>query len=364
VDFTSALYLGFTHGSGSLRWDQLTTGVPAALRRPSQAAEPELGFAALVGCERAVAQTSTLHAAWDLFGESCPRGVAVLYDDAAYPVLRWGLERASHRRLPVIGFRHHDPEALERALAGLPSGTRPWIVTDGFCPGCAQIAPLREYSGLAAARGGRVIVDDTQALGLLGSDPARGRPFGAGGGGSLRRLALADPAIVVLASLAKAFGVPLAMVAGSAAFIDPFAGRSETLVHCSPPSIAHLAAASAALRHNAAEGESLRAQLAARVRGFRRAMRASGVKMSGALFPLQRLPVAGAREALRVQKALAAHGVQAVVERVRCRPLVAVTFVITVRHDEGQLRRAAAILAAVLRNFPAVHAQTPSSLEV
>ncbi len=364
MDFTSALYLGFTHDSGSLRWDQLTTGVPAALRRPPQAAEPELGFAALVGCEQAVAQTSTLHAAWDLFGESCPRRVALLYDDAAYPVLRWGLERAAHRGLPVVGFAHHDPEALARALSDLPVGTRPWVVTDGFCPGCSQIAPLREYTRLAAARGGRVIIDDTQALGLVGSDPARARPFGAGGGGSLRRLGLADPAIVVLASLAKAFGVPLAMVAGTAAFIDRFVERSETLIHCSPPSIAHLTAASQALRRNATEGEQLRARLARRVRFFRRVMRASGVKMRGGLFPLQRLPVGSPREGLRVQQALAAHGVRAVVERVRCRPQVAITFVITVRHDDGQLRRAAAVLAAVLRRLVPVGTQTQPSLEV
>ena len=231
VDFTSALYLGLTHDSGSLRWSQLTTGVPAALRRPPEAAEPELGFAALVGCERAVGLTSTLHAVWDLFGACCPRGGALLYDDAAYPVLRWGLERASHRGLPVVGFRHHDPEALARAVRGLPPGVRPWVVTDGFCPGCAQIAPLRAYTRLAAARGGRVVVDDTQAVGLIGGGPARGQPFGIGGGGSLRHAALADPAIVLVASLAKSFGVPMAMVAGAAAFIEPFVARSETLVH-------------------------------------------------------------------------------------------------------------------------------------
>ena len=37
LDFTSALYLGLRHGSGSLRpWSALTTGVPAA--RPVDAA--------------------------------------------------------------------------------------------------------------------------------------------------------------------------------------------------------------------------------------------------------------------------------------------------------------------------------------
>jgi 8-amino-7-oxononanoate synthase len=364
VDFTSALYLGFTHDSGSLRWDQLTTGVAAALRRPPQAAEPELGFAALVGCERAVAQTSTLHAAWDLFGAQLPRDVALFHDAAAYPVLRWGLERASHHGRPVAGFRHHDPDALERALRAMPGRARPWVVTDGFCPGCAQIAPLPEYARVAAAHGGRVIVDDTQALGLIGSDPARGQPFGVGGGGSLRRLAAADPAIVLMASLAKSFGVPMAMVAGPAAFIEPFVQRSEILVHCSPPSLAHLAAASRAMERNASEGDRLRLRLARRVRAFRRIMRASGVRMRGGMFPIQRLHVSSPHEALRVQQALGARGVRTVVERVRCRPQLAVTFVLTARHDEGQLRRAAAVLSAVLRDQPPLPVPTPLTMEV
>jgi 8-amino-7-oxononanoate synthase len=364
VDFTSALYLGLTHESASLRWSQLSTGVPAALRRPPEAAEPELGFAALVGCERAVGLTSTLHAVWDLFGATCPRGVALLYDDAAYPVLRWGLERASHRGLAVVGFRHHDPERLARALRGLPPGVRPWVVTDGFCPGCGQVAPLRAYTRLAAARGGHLIIDDTQAVGLIGSAPARGQPFGVGGGGSLRHAAVIDPAIVVVASLAKSFGVPMAMVAGAGSFIEPFVERSETLIHCSPPSLAHLAAASQALARNAAEGEPLRLRLAARVRTFRRAMRASGIRMRGGLYPFQRLPVSSPQHGLRLQQALAAHGIQVVVERLRCRPMVAITFVITARHDEGQLRRAAAVLSAVLRNHPSLVPPTPFSLEV
>jgi 8-amino-7-oxononanoate synthase len=365
VNFASALYLGITHDSGSLRWNELTTGTPAALRRPPEAAEPETSFAALVGCERAVALTSTLHAAWDLFGEACGPKTAVLYDDAVYPVLRWGMERAAGRRIPVVGFAHHSPEALERALAALGPALRPWVVADGFCPGCSRLAPLGEYARQALRYGGRIIVDDTQAIGILGGGaPTAQLPYGAGGGGSLRRLALSGESVVVLASLAKAFGAPLAMVAGAGSFIDDFIDRSETFVHCSPPSLAHLAAASHALRRNASEGDRLRAVLAGRIRAFRRAMQASGVRMRGGLFPFQRLLVNSADDGLRLARALAGHGIQAIVEQVRCRPQVALTFVITARHDEGQLRRAAAVLAMILRRSSIASIETSSSLEV
>jgi len=163
VDFTSALYLGFAHESASLRWNQLTTGVPAGLRRATEAAEPELGFAALVGCERAVALPSTLHA----FLGSVRPGVPGRRLD---PVRLRRLSGGSHRHRARRGaryfsreIRHHDPEDLARRLGRLPGRARPWIVTDGFCPGCLQLPPLVDYGRLIAARAGRLLIDDTQA---------------------------------------------------------------------------------------------------------------------------------------------------------------------------------------------------------
>jgi len=44
LDFTSALYLGLRHPSGSLRpWARFTLGVPAALAAPPEAEQKELG---------------------------------------------------------------------------------------------------------------------------------------------------------------------------------------------------------------------------------------------------------------------------------------------------------------------------------
>src|SRR6185295_17013425 len=62
MDFTSALSLGLSHPSETLRWKELTQGTPAALRPPEGAPAAERAFAALVGCERAQVFTSTLHA--------------------------------------------------------------------------------------------------------------------------------------------------------------------------------------------------------------------------------------------------------------------------------------------------------------
>ena len=58
----------------------------------------------------------------------------------------------------------------------------------------------------------------------------------------MRRAGLSgNDGIVVGASLAKAFGAPLAMLAGSAAVVGEFERQSATRVHCSPPSVAAVA---------------------------------------------------------------------------------------------------------------------------
>jgi 8-amino-7-oxononanoate synthase len=345
ADFTSSLFLGMTHESGALRWNELTTGRPAALGRSAAAKAVARDFAALVGCTRAVALTSTLHAFVDLMG-AARRSAPVLYDEGVYPVARWGMERAERRGATVLSFGHHDAAALAARLAGLPRSRPPWVVCDGFCPGCARPAPLPAYLELVRRWGGRLVVDDTQAIGVLGRSPCAAAPLGRGGGGSLARFGLTGRDLVVVASLAKAFGAPMAMMAGARAFVSDFEARSETLLHCSPPSEASLAAAAQALAVNAADGDSLRGRLVARVRAFQRSLAAAGFTASGGPFPMQRMPTGGPRAALRLQAALARRGVRALVQRARCTGETSLTFIVTARHGEADLRTAAAALAA------------------
>lgn len=346
VDFTSSLFLGMTHESGALRWSELTTGKPAALERSAAAKAVARSAAALLGCRRAVATTSTLHAFVDLFAGPGAAPV-VLYDEVVYPVVRWGIERAERRGADVRPFRHRDAGSLEELLTRLARARRrPWVVCEGFCPGCARPAPLPDYLALARRWGGRLVVDDTQAIGLLGADPCPDAPLGRGGGGSPARFGLSDPGLVVVASLAKAFGAPMAVVAGSRAFAAAFEERSETMLYCSPPSEANLAAAGRALALNASVGDRLRARLVAAVRGFRRELAAAGFRVRGGPFPMQRVLAGGPREVLALRDDLARRGVRALARRARCTGEVSLTFIVTARHGEADLRTAAAALAA------------------
>ncbi len=317
LDFASALYLGLRHASWSLRpWAQLTTGAPAALAAPPGARTVADTLAALQGCERATLTPSTLHLFWDLFGMVASHGEAIYMDAGIYPIMRWGIERAAARGVPVHSFPHHDADTLRWQLQqDAHRHMRPLVVADGFCPGCGKPAPLAEYLESTRTFGGRLILDDTQALGILGHSPGPEAPYGRGGGGSLRWSNVGGSDVLVGSSLAKAFGVPVAVLAGSDPIIRSFETQSETRVHSSPPSVAVIRAAEHALALNQKCGDALRLRLAQRVRHFRRRLAEAGFSAIGGLFPVQTLAPVPHREPATLHERLLQLGIQTVLRR-------------------------------------------------
>ncbi len=351
LDFTSALYLGLRHGSESLQpWDRLTLGVPAALQAPPAAVAVARDLASLQGCEASTLGPSTLHLFWDLLGLIAREPVAVLVDDGSYPIARWGVERAAARGVPVRSFGHHDVKALREGVRlACGRGLRPVVVTDGVCPACGRVAPLAGYLETARAERGLLIVDDTQALGVLGQAPGPQAPYGIGGGGSLRFLGVSGPSVLLVASLAKGFGAPLASLSGSRALVQRFEALSETRVHCSPPSVAALHAALAALALNRTEGDARRAQLLANVRRFRAALAPSGLRPTSGLFPVQTLADLGRERAAALHEALLRAGVRTVLHRSPGPGRAGLSFVLTALHTAEEVARAARTLLGVAR---------------
>jgi len=215
------------------------------------------------------------------------------------------------------------------------------------------VAPIESYLATVSPVGGTVVVDDTQALGVLGA-PAPGQPYGRGGGGAARWSRLSSPLLIVVASLAKGFGVPVATVAGSGAVIQQYLAKSETRVHCSPPSNAHLHAAIAALRINASRGDALRSHLAALVSQFRAGLGTLGVPLTPGLFPVQSTG-AGARLDLQaVHQRLAGLGIGTVLNRPRCRRGLALSFIFTAEHREADVARVVRAVEIAVGARPAV----------
>jgi 8-amino-7-oxononanoate synthase len=341
LDFTSALYLGFEHASWSLPgWDRLTLGKPAALEEMAGAHEVQRELAALTGCERVLLGSSTLHLFCDLFAMLARRNVTIWMDDATYPIARWGADRAVALGVLVRRFAHHDAAVLRRELSASPEH-RPVIVTDGFCPVRGTHAPLWEYARITAALEGLLVVDDTQALGVFGRRTPSTSGYGSGGGGSLQYFGLCEPdprdgnvrgsGIVVVSSLAKAFGAPVAMLGGSRALVERFHESSATLVHCSPPSAVSIAAAQRAMALNRELGDALRERLIQRVIRFRRGL--AGLLAAESSFPVQSLKLPRQIDVRALHQALLGRGVRSVLHRNSRDGSPRISFVLTARHE-------------------------------
>jgi 8-amino-7-oxononanoate synthase len=354
LDFTSVLYLGLWHPSGSLRpWARLTTGVPAALAAPPGAAAVARELAALQGCQRGSLAPSTLHLFWDLFGSLDSDRSAIFMDEGLYPVGRWGVDRARGRGVPITRFPHHDAGALLRGMDQARRALPPVVVADGLCPACGMAAPIADYLEIVRARGGLLVLDDTQALGILGHSPGRDDPYGRGGGGSLRRFGATGPDVILVSSLAKAFGVPVAVISGAATVIDDFEARSQTRVHSSPPSVAVIRAAQHALEVNQERGDATRRRLARLVIHFRRRLMGAGLHAAGGLFPIQTIRTAPGVDLAGLHAWLLQRGVRTVLGRGHRCGGAQIRLLINALHRGQDIDRAVDALALAIDRFTA-----------
>lgn len=345
LDFASSLYLGFYHKGLCLPLDQgLTTGVPSALEYTKRNAAAALEVARLQGYGCGVLAPSTLHLSWDLFGVLARDRSDIFFDSGAYPIMRWGAERAAAKGVPVRAFPHHDASSL-RKLLKRSRRARPVIATDGYSPSSGRVAPLPDYLAIARESGGLLVVDDTQALGILGYSPSPDNPYGLGGGGTLRWAGLeGEPDVIIISSLAKGFGVPVAVLSGSPENVRKFETLSETMVHCSPPSNAVVAAAGRALETNRRFGDSLRSRLLRNVRLFRGILSRGGIFTSGGAFPVQTIATLRDFNASSIYSRLIGQGVRAVLHKGGRGAGPKISFIIKASHSEREIRMASAAL--------------------
>ncbi|NML63595.1 aminotransferase class I/II-fold pyridoxal phosphate-dependent enzyme [Hymenobacter sp. RP-2-7] len=350
-DFTSALYLGprqLPPPPGLL----LSPGRPAALAEAGAARQVANEVARRQGLAAGVLAPSTLHLFHDVFQLMPANGVLVLARHL-YPVGQWGSQQAQLRRLPVV--RLGCPAELPALLHTYrQQGRVPWLVADGWHPGLGP-APLASYhAALAACPGAVLLLDDTQAFGVLGARPTATRPLGLGGGGSLRWAGLRDdgtgPELLTITSLAKGLGVPVAVLAGRARRLAQFARCAETRVHSSPASIWHVWAAAQALRLDAHGGAAARQQLGQRIGQFRAALGWVGLRPAGGWFPVQKLVPARATAALALHQQLRQAGIATVLLAGEQQPGVPeIAFCLRADHSPADIARVAAGLGYLAR---------------
>lgn len=351
LDFTSSCYLGMRHPSGSFRpWEHLTTGRPAALDNPVGICAVAARIAKLQGCEQGILASSTFHVFWDLFKVLSSKETIIYIDEQSYPIAQWGVQRARWEGIPVRTFSHHDAEALQHLMRqDAAGGVKPLIVTDGFCPHCGRLAPIARYVESMRPVGGQLVLDDTQALGILGRAVGLDAPFGRGGGGTLQWTNIHGLDLVVVSSLAKGLGVPVAVLCGSEPMIRRFARNSLTRLHCSPPSIATIHAAEHALEINQTRGDRLRYQLAQRVQQFHTLCKKAGLVLSNGFFPVQTLPVMPIRRAQSLYRHLLRRGVRTVMQHDLDTQEGKIGFLITARHGSDEINYAATRLSQAIQ---------------
>jgi 8-amino-7-oxononanoate synthase len=311
LSFASASYLGLEQDTRVKRaacqavrsWG-FSLAMPRLLARDRVTAELEAAIARFTGQPAALVFPSTTHAALDLQPLlSIPLG-AIFVDAWTYPTNLEGIRAAERRGARVYPFTHNDDSALGSTMCAAANARRKIVVCNGIYPEGGGAAPLREYAKLADHFGAILYVDDSHGIGVFGEGtPTKEHPYGRGGGGLLRLLGPLHAPAIVVATLTKALGIPLAFVAGPRPLLKYIQSVSDTFAHSSPPSMAAVAAALEALRIQAVEGDFRRQRLANLVRQFRSGLRAEGCDVtSNGLFPIQtvRFPnVAETREAGR-----------------------------------------------------------------
>jgi 8-amino-7-oxononanoate synthase len=353
-DFTSALYLGprvLPPPPGLV----LSTGRPATLGEAGRARQVAQQVARRQGLAAGVLAPSTLHLFHDIFRLMPANGVLLL-ERHLYPVGQWGSQQARLRGLPVVRF-----EGLANLKKFLDTyrqqGRTPWLVADGCHPGRGP-APLAQYcAALAACPGAVLLLDDTQAFGVLGAQPTAAQPLGQGGGGSLAWHGLRDaatgPELLTITSLAKGLGVPVAVLAGRASRLRQFERHSETRVHTSPVSAWHVWAAAQALRLDARQGEAARLRLGQRIGQFRAALGHLGLQPSGGWFPVQKLVPARATAALGLHQQLRQAGINALLLAGEHQPGVPeIAFCLRADHAPAAIAQVASVLGRLVHCHP------------
>ncbi|TAJ13927.1 aminotransferase class I/II-fold pyridoxal phosphate-dependent enzyme [Marinilabiliaceae bacterium JC017] len=339
LDFSSALYLGLQHPWQKLSpWHQMTTGKPAFLEKPGISTLLAKHLANTQGLETGILGTSTLHIFLDLFTLFSSHNTIIYYDQFIYPIIRMGIDRANAKGIKTVSFRHHDPSSLIQCMHKYSHQlTIPIVATEGWCPHCGHPAPLPAYLNIIKKHNGLLIIDDTQAFGLLGYSPSSTLPYGHNGGGTLKWYNMHSHRIITVNSLAKAWGVPAAILSGNKQIIKCYKHNSETYIHSSPPSLAHMSATINALRENTLNGDARRKKLIQLVKYFRYKMHQNGIYPKGGIFPVQTIPFSNRRLVFEMHNYLLKNRIKTVITTDHSAKNPGLTFILSTGHKKQSI---------------------------
>jgi len=297
LSFISSNYLGMNQ-SGSVKrafvdsikkWG-ISLGTPRVLGIDRITVCLEAQIARLVGQDKALVFPSTSQLALDVISFLTGSNGVLFLDEWSYPTSFEGAYAAQRRGVKCYRFKHNSVRAVAKALQANASVPNKVIVCDGVYVSGGQKAPLTAFIRLARKYDAAIYVDDAHGIGILGDVPIfKTMPYGFGGTGTPGYYGLRScQRVIHVGTLSKAFGIPIAFVAGHSNLIDKLKYHADSYTHSSSPSIPEIAGAMASLRMNDLHGDYRRNLLFQRVRQFVYGLKRIGVKLTANdFFPIQ-----------------------------------------------------------------------------
>lgn len=284
-------------GIDAFRWGTHGATTRAGFGNNPVLLDLERKIAGFFGTEDAVAYPSGYMSGLFLARTAEDSWDAAFVDEDAHFSLKDGIAAAGK---PVVFYRHRDPDDLEAKIAARPSVEGRFLaLTDGVFPALGELAPLPALLGVVERHGGRLAVDDSHGVGVLGPC-GRGTldHFGFAPGGS----------ILMAGTLSKAFG-------GHGGFLPLPAGladrvRAEVGAYAgSTPTPTPIAAASAKGIELLSAHPEWRDSLRSNAHRLKTGLRALGLPVDDSPVPIAAWPLAPATEMKRVQAALLERGI-------------------------------------------------------
>lgn len=351
LDFTSASYLGSEFSSIDFNLKTpLTLGKPAFLKEPLLNRWVANQIAQMQGLERGILAPSSLHLFWDLFG-ILSKNYVVFIEENTYPIGQWGTIHADARQLPVIRFKPENLSDLRKNIQKYcHNNLKPLIVCDALNIDSGKLAPIKEYLSIVEPLNGNLLIDDTQTFGIFGVSQNQ-ENFGFGGGGVLKYTNIYSPKILTINSLSKAFGIPVAVLAGNTDIIKSFEKNSLTRVHNSAVSAAHTLVTAHILRKNQQIGDKLRQKLWNNIQYFRKNLvRLGSQKPINGIFPVQKVSLIYPNSALLIYQKLLENNIECLLLAPTSKhPRPSIAFCFRADHNFNEIDYLLAVLRKIIK---------------
>ena len=265
----------------------------------SQHDELEARMSALLGTDATILFPSCFDANGGVFEVLLDQGDAVISDELNHASIIDGIRLCKATR---YRYKNRDMADLEAQLVAAKGSRRTLIVTDGVFSMDGSFAPLKEICDLADKYEAMVMVDDSHAIGFIGTT----------GAGTPEKFGVRDRVDIISGTLGKALGgASGGYISGHQEIVDLLRQRARPYLFSNsiPPTVV---AGSLVALDLIAEGVNTRETLRENAKYFRDQMAAAGFTLLPGEHPIVPVMFADEHEAVRMASELFKLGIYVV----------------------------------------------------